>query len=315
MSNSLLYWLKIDPVEFKKRRVPQNELAYKINNNVKENFVRGTHSVRRHTIIDYSASVSVGNAIGYTGLFGGLELARELAERKERNETVYEIASEFQIFNWANAVKKEISTDRPFKTVLASVQHDFYDKHYGDIRIFVFTSTKWQACKRLYAGPMNPLYKKYLYVYVDKNGHFSVITDLKKFFFSKQKSRYCIECNQFYQNSFEHNMHCLARCKGCFRMSLTKKCEMTNLKICDSCRRLFMNDECFEYHVKMGLCQKHRVCKKCNEEILKDAFRKRTKGGHVCGEQKCFSCYTYHLPISACVEKRYKEILCRLRPC
>lgn len=305
-SDSLLVWLKIDPVEFKKRRALKNELEHKIANKISETYVRNTRH-RKKTVINYDAAISVGDSIGYTGLFGAIEMAREFKKMIDQDDKFTCKPSEFQVFSWANNIQKEVDTNGTFKCVMTQVQK-YYDQKYGDIRIFVFAA-KRRNNTLLYSGPMNPVYKHFLFIFCDKDGHFSIIKNLHRFFFSKQQYSYCYECNQAYKLSQEHNKNCPVRCGACFRMGNQKKCAMTNPIKCKKCLRTFMNDECYDYHISEELCQKHWLCPKCDTEVITDTLRKKTKNGHICGEEKCFMCFTYHLPIAPCTKRHNKLTL------
>ena len=117
--------------------------------------------------------------------------------------------------------------------------------------------------------------------------HFNVITSLTAAFCCKY---FCEECHISYEHKNEHR--CGGTCSGCFQ---APKCVDNEIKVkCDSCRRYFRGQTCYNNHLKQGSWEKSTVCaavKSC------DHCFKTVKGTriHTCGEIFCKNCVA-HVP-------------------
>lgn len=110
------------------------------------------------------------------------------------------------------------------------------------------------------------------YHYVNKD-HIGALWERRKF---------CFNCMKGYQDT-RHK--CFSRCHACQSID----CEGKDVKLkklftlkCMDCNCHFLNQECFNNHLKK-LCKKFKLCEECN-------YLYTRKDAHKCGERMCGNC-------------------------
>lgn len=261
----------------------------------------------RQRFLNWKYAICMGESRGLDGILGAFEYARI---HKERLKFLCSRPLETYIKKLSNNLKKNISFGND---VLKDVQ-EYYDREYGNIRLFLYGTDLWRKNKRLYYINHDAKYEHNLFVYKHSNGKYFVITNVGKFFDTKSQIKYCIECNTRYLGGIfnEHNAKCPLRCDSCMRVNPKGKCKEKNALSCIKCYKMFYNDDCFAYHKVKKMCGTSFKCLKCNTNVNYDAFRRRgirhKRPVHTCGEKKCFNCFTYHFPHNECVILKQKKM-------
>ena len=173
---------------------------------------------------------------------------------------------------------------------------------------FLYSSSTSRKNKRIYYKLHDPKYEYSLCVYQKPSGEYYVLTDVGKFFNSKTKCRYCMECNIWYENSIVngHNNKCPLKCSGCLRIGTRERCKEDFPISCVKCYKQFNNKECFDYHLAKNMCGVNYKCLDCNSNIDLDKHRQKSlkfNRFHACNELKCYNCFSYHTPYSKCLIK------------
>ena len=179
-----------------------------------------------------------------------------------------------------------------------------YNRTIGDVRLFYFEARNRQKNYRVFYEPFNKTFRHSLAVYKAEDGSFNVLTNIGKFFNFKTNCKYCLECNQYYQNIVfnRHRNDCPIRCPKCYRIDdKNGSCKHENKHYyCVLCNRNFYNKDCFKYHIEKKMCDKVFRCKKCMKNIHMDGLRAKTLKvngkAHECGEKRCQICWSYHDP-------------------
>ena len=88
-------------------------------------------------------------------------------------------------------------------------------------RIFYFEERPRQKKHRVFYRKFEPKFNRNLFIYKDLSGQFYVLTNVGKFFNSKNKQKYCVECNSWYEQLIKnrHNKKCPIRCQACYRIN------------------------------------------------------------------------------------------------
>lgn len=207
-------------------------------------------------------------------------------------------------------VEKIIDQFNPKAELLPQIQN-YYDKIYGNLRIILYAGINIKKNAVIFRGeaPNNKFYN--LCVYQNDKGQFFVVRNVKKLFYYKSspKMKYCYECNALFNPSkpYDHTRKCKVLCSSCFNYG--KKCKkiVNEEKSCTKCKRYFLNQQCFDNHLRK-VCSQATKCLDCDQEIIMDAhrhntnkhFKKRVETAkesvHKHYEKKCWKCFTYHLP-------------------
>lgn len=132
--------------------------------------------------------------------------------------------------------------------------------------------------------------------------HYILIKSLTAAFSSAYFCEYCAEP---YNTRFQHKS-CPFKCDRCFRSPpCVKAADIT----CFDCNRVFVNANCFQFHVKTNICNKIKNCLRCCSNYSVD---KKKKYRHICDTKYCFICkkilpIRHECFISKPFEKQHKE--------
>jgi hypothetical protein len=122
---------------------------------------------------------------------------------------------------------------------------------------------------------------------------------------------YCLSCESTFHSQNDHKMSCRyiifhksliklhifrGRCRKCSQTGPAFPCEQLGgfEKKCQQCRKLFNNQQCYNYHVNSGFCSLSKLCEKCGIIWKVEPNTRKGRKGHVCGETYCKQCDTYH---------------------
>lgn len=146
-----------------------------------------------------------------------------------------------------------------------------FQRHLQDYKITVYTYGS-KGRDVIFEGngvgpPLNLLHHE---------GHYNVIVSLKAAFCC---SYFCKKCHIPYDHKKEHR--CGGTCPGC-RQSPSCSSEELVVK-CDSCRRSFRGQKCFDNHLQHSICTQIRRCEDCFKVVP-------TNRRHTCGEIFCKIC-------------------------
>lgn len=167
-------------------------------------------------------------------------------------------------------------------------------------RIFLFTSALGKKAE--FKGERKPLHKNSLSIYFDGSDYYGVKNT--EYLFGNPrypyKSKFCPDTSFMLGNYYEHASKCPLLCTACFRHGYDFPCIEEEKIRCEKCNRDFMNEECYNVHLKTkkshALCSFLKCCANCGEiYVLKNNFI------HRCGEYKCSSCRKYHKRSESCV--------------
>lgn len=277
-----------------------------------ETYMNGAKN-RRQKIMNWKYAISMRCVDGLDGLLGSLEYARILIQSKEEGK-LCKVPTEDYIRTLANHLKHFVPHNIDTIEYLKKIQ-EFYDKAYGNLRIFVYSPSESYKNARFFYTEFDQKYEHNLCIYIDENGKYFVITDIGRFLNDKasKNNNYCWECNSYYRNKIlnEHKQSCPIRCPACYRIDpkngrCKKECDVH----CPICNKNFFNDDCFNYHLETKQCGKVFRCKDCNKNINMDGFRKNTIKFfgriHECGEKLCCkkNCWTYHHPMKPHITRK-----------
>jgi len=156
------------------------------------------------------------------------------------------------------------------------------------LKVFIFGSCGHYKPLFKY-GP--EIYDTPIVLYYDDK-HFDGVSKMGGLFGQK----YCLSCEKVYDRDQDHAMHCKARCLRCSRVGPKFPCKRSGdyLHNCGNCGKDFNNYECFEHHKRCGFCNLSKQCNECGIFWNVAANTRNGRQGHVCGENYCDKCNTWH---------------------
>ena len=124
-------------------------------------------------------------------------------------------------------------------------------------------------------------------MYYENSNHYQPILNLIG---ASGTRGYCIPCNKSYWHVEDHR--CTNKCSKCL---LSQPCTaFGNIRKYALCCRTFVNEDCFENHLKRGsynknnsVCDKIKLCQKCFKIVLE---KNRRSVKHECGVSYCGTC-------------------------
>jgi hypothetical protein len=127
-------------------------------------------------------------------------------------------------------------------------------------KVFIFGPTGNYKPKQI-SGP--DVYNTPIVLYHD-NFHFDGVNKLGALF----GERYCLACLKPFSREQEHTMKCRERCHQCSRVGPTfpRQCQrgsLNDLK-CSGCNKTFLNNDCYQHHLRSGFCRNNKECPNCH---------------------------------------------------
>uniref|UniRef100_A0A914M466 DNA-directed DNA polymerase n=1 Tax=Meloidogyne incognita TaxID=6306 RepID=A0A914M466_MELIC len=116
---------------------------------------------------------------------------------------------------------------------------------------------------------------------------------------------YCLHCEKVYNKNSTHKASCKARCIKCSRVGPGFPCKIEAAfnKVCLLCKKIFYNNNCFQYHLQCNFCSISKQCESCGVVWNVNANNKQGRKGHICEEKYCGTCCDYHDPKRGCYIK------------
>jgi len=167
----------------------------------------------------------------------------------------------------------------------------FYNHQYGENQYAIYVFNKYfQGGKPIFRTGDPYAKNKILLFYT--GSHFNVISSLHAVFNIKM---YCFVCEQPYSSKYTHNSKCGAVCINC--RTLSGKCFDDGFrKQCYGCQKIFINQKCFDSHLKKegkfekSVCNRFAKCNECGVVWDKYRYSKLPQKVHRCGEYLCRTC-------------------------
>lgn len=130
--------------------------------------------------------------------------------------------------------------------------------------------------------------------------HFDGVKSIASFF---ERKNYCLSCESPFNDKRRHKKSCRNRCLNCGQYQVgSHPCpESSNFKkYCPSCKKTFVNENCYKYHLEKGACLKSKRCEACGKIYdIKDNAR-NGRISHTCNERFCFVCKSFHDKTRGC---------------
>jgi len=142
---------------------------------------------------------------------------------------------------------------------------------------------------------------KKIYIYYDsKNEHYHYINNINLFTDNCNNYKWCFDCNKSVKKNFFTNHKCVEfKCMCCKvlyadKEQLDNHYESNEWVTCGDCNQRCPGIDCLTIHnsLKQGThkaCEGRWKCDDCNKWMDKDHL-----SNHICGEQFCLNCQTYH---------------------
>ena len=104
--------------------------------------------------------------------------------------------------------------------------------------------------------------------------------------------KFCVECGRTFIYAFRHRKDCPMRCMACCQYGYNFPCKDVKKVECKKCNRDFKSQECYDVHLKNGVCSIVIYCRNCECEDILHA----SAGGvtHECGKVSCQVCGKKH---------------------
>lgn len=172
---------------------------------------------------------------------------------------------------------------------------DQWNQHYAGQHIFkLFVFGAYGSFRPLHAyGPEN--YTVPIILYFD-NEHFDGVRRASDIF----GQPYCLSCEKIYDRPKTHDYNCKRRCLNCSRVGTNFPCKPANnfYKKCSDCHKHFNNENCYNHHKRSNFCNNSKKCEDCGKTWTVKVTNRN--GGHVCGDNFCNICHTYHNATRSC---------------
>jgi len=120
---------------------------------------------------------------------------------------------------------------------------------------------------------------------------------------------YCLACETSYNRSKYHSASCKAKCQNCSRIGPDFPCQPLNnySKLCNGCYKEFINEECYNHHLRSNFCNNSKRCEKCGVVWNVTVNNRNGRNGHVCSERYCNTCFSFHDPKRGCYITTYSQ--------